>query len=82
MATYQLFFQSGQAKDLSAPLYVCTHIIQKDARFMHVMAVTKLRGVQHIALFGVLTAVLLKNKAHWNVILHHRVSSPRVSKVL
>ena len=24
MATFQLFFQSGRAKDLSAPLYICT----------------------------------------------------------
>ena len=47
---------------------------------MHVMALVKLRGVQHTALFGVLTAVLLKNKTHWNVMLHHWVTSPHVSK--
>jgi hypothetical protein len=44
------------------------------------MALIKLRGVQQTALFGVLTAVLLKNKAHWNAMLHHWVSSARVSK--
>ena len=26
MATFQLFFQSGRAKDLSAPLYVCVYV--------------------------------------------------------
>jgi hypothetical protein len=35
------------------------------------MALIKLRGVQHTALFGVLTEVLLKTKAHWIVMLHH-----------
>ena len=63
--------------------YTRTHIIQKDTCFMHVMALIKLiklRGVQHTALFGVLTAVLLKNKDHWNVMLYQWVTSPHVSK--
>jgi hypothetical protein len=45
-----------------------------------VMTHIKLMGVQHTAIFEVLTAVLLKIKAHRDVTLHHWVSSPDISK--